>query len=128
MIVQGSTPVATPRDTGHGMEPTQEAPPPHARTDSVYISPEARHQQDHTRATLSPASMISEEQVQIKMGLVRTLMEILFDQTKEEENAEKSTPEEAMLQMVMEGAETPASASREERMQTVLALSQAPYL
>ncbi|MEO5349462.1 MAG: hypothetical protein H7836_07450 [Magnetococcus sp. YQC-3] len=66
--------------------------------DVVDISQAARDLLAGEVAISRPAAMLSKEQVQVKMGLLRTFMEALFGQKE----SEKSTPEEEIATAVLE--------------------------
>jgi hypothetical protein len=66
--------------------------------DVVDISQAARDLLAGEMAISQPAAMLSKEQVQVKMGLLRTFMEALFGQKE----SEKSTPEQEIATAVLE--------------------------
>lgn len=94
-----AAPIRTGRNTGSSTEsPLWVAD----RSDVVEFSPEARALSNGQLAVSHPAALISEEQVQVKMGLLRTLMETLFGPTTNE----KKSVEEEVTQAVLEEATT----------------------
>ena len=99
MIIQTTPPTATP-PTPHGARHpfSVQADAARPRTDSVQFSQEAREAHAARWAVNSPALFIGEEQAQMQMGLVRTLMEILFGQKEQTEQ----TPEKEITEAVWE--------------------------
>lgn len=100
MIIQSLTPVTAVHvslGAENSLDSLQTASGRGEASDSVQISLDARKAQASQAAVISPALLLSDEQIQLKMGLVRTIMETLFGQ--KEDNAE--TPEEEMLQAVL---------------------------
>lgn len=98
MIIQSASLAPTVRaDHGTGAE-LQKTPGQSPFRDSVQFSQNARDAQASRMAIASPALLLSDEQVQIKMSLVRTLMEAIFGQRESQD----TTPEKEMVQAVME--------------------------
>lgn len=101
MIIQSPTPAMAVRGSygaARNVNHVQTGSSGGKPTDSVQISQDAQKVRASHMAVLSPALLISEEQVQIKMSLLGTLMEALFGQQESNE----TTPEEEMVQAVFE--------------------------
>lgn len=118
MIIQSPTPTTTtPRNQSNEsyLNRAHSVATQETTMDSVQFSQEARqaaqqtasqtgHQQtgqwaqSSQMAIRSPAALISNEQVQIKMSLVRVLMETLFGEQKDND----STAREEMVEAVLE--------------------------
>ena len=101
MMIQGSiavTPLRIEQRSDRGVQNSPNAAMQSPNTDSAHFSQGARQM-----ALVSPAILISEEQIQVKMSLVRTLMETLFGPEESNSlNTESVNAEQEMIQGVIE--------------------------
>ncbi|MBF0402235.1 MAG: hypothetical protein HQL90_15900 [Magnetococcales bacterium] len=73
---------------------------PGDRSDVVDFSPEARALAAGQLTVSQPAALLTGEQVQVKMGLLRTLLETLFG--RQERATAKDTPEAEIVKAVLD--------------------------